>query len=242
MKLLILKKEGLRVKSPCLVFEQDVVTKWDTMGKRMQRRGGNKRGIVGIEAAIVLIAFVVIAAALAYVVINMGFYASQTAKSTINKGIQEATSALELDGFVTGGTNSNGNVTYLAIPLKLAVGQEDVDLAVHTVVVAVEGGNFSLANIYSGAMTSNETDIANLMANVTNAPNATCFIYNSQFATDTTLKQNAKAYLVINLGDTYALASYSKLTVEIRTSKGAALMIIREIPGSLPPGSIVDLG
>jgi flagellin FlaB len=47
------------------------------MGKRMQRRGGNKRGIVGIEAAIVLIAFVVIAAALAYVVINMGFFAAQ---------------------------------------------------------------------------------------------------------------------------------------------------------------------
>jgi flagellin FlaB len=41
--------------------------------KRMQRKGWNKRGIVGIEAANVLIAFVVIAAALAYVVINMSF-------------------------------------------------------------------------------------------------------------------------------------------------------------------------
>ena len=58
------------------------------MGKRRHRRGWNTRGIVGIEAAIVLIAFVVIAAALAYVVINMGFYVSQTAKSTIDKGIQ----------------------------------------------------------------------------------------------------------------------------------------------------------
>ena len=212
------------------------------MGKRMQRRGWNKRGIVGIEAAIVLIAFVVIAAALAYVVINMGFYSAQMAKSTINKGIQEATSALELDGFVTGQTSSNGNVTYLAIPLKLAVGQEDIDLGNNTVVVAVEGLNFSLANIYGGAVTSNETDIANLMANVTNAPNASCFIYNSQFVTDTTLKQNAKAYLVINLGDTYALTPYSKTTVEIRTSKGAALMIQREIPGSLPPSSLVNLG
>jgi flagellin FlaB len=212
------------------------------MRKRMQRRGRKNRGIVGIEAAIVLIAFVVIAAALAYVVINMGFYASQTAKSTINKGIQEATSALELDGFVTGGTNADGNVTFLAIPLKLAVGQAEVDLAGNTVVVAVEGGNFSLANIYSGAITSNETDLANLMATVTNPPNATCFIYNSQYSTDTTLKQNAKAYLVINLGDNYAFPPYSQTTVEIRTSAGAALMILREIPGSLPPNSIVNLG
>ena len=214
----------------------------DKMGKRMQRKGGKNRGIVGIEAAIVLIAFVVIAAALAYVVINMGFYAAQTAKSTINKGIQEATSALEQDGFVTGETDANGNVTFLAIPLKLAVGQAEVDLAANTVVVAVQGGNFSLANIYSGAVTSNETDIANLMANVTNPPNATCFIYNSQFTTETTLEQNAKAYLVINLGEAYALAPYSQTTIEIRTSVGAALMILREMPGSMPSNSIINLG
>ena len=54
----------------------------------------NKRGIVGIEAAIVLIAFVVIAAALAYVVINMGFYAGQKAKSTIDQGVSESTSEM----------------------------------------------------------------------------------------------------------------------------------------------------
>jgi len=212
------------------------------MRKRMHRRVWNRRGIVGIEAAIVLIAFVVIAAALAYVVINMGFYASQTAKSTINKGVQEATSALELDGFVTGETSSSGNVTYLAIPMKLSVGQSEVDLANNTAVVAVQSGNFSLANIYSGAVTSNETDMAILMANVTNPPNASCFIYNSQFTTDTTVKQNSKAYLVINLGDAYGVAPYTQLTVEIRTSVGAAMMVIRTIPGGLPPNSIVNLG
>ena len=49
----------------------------------MSGRGAfkDKRGIVGIEAAIVLIAFVVIAAALACVVINMGFYSAQKAVS-----------------------------------------------------------------------------------------------------------------------------------------------------------------
>jgi flagellin FlaB len=201
------------------------------------------RGIVGIEAAIVLIAFVVIAASMAYVVINMGFFAAQKAKSTIDKGLQEATSALELDGFVTGKTNSsNAAVTYLAIPLKLSVGQDQVDLASNSVVVAVQCGNFSLANVYSGVSTSNDSSLANLMASVTGEPNATCFIYNSQFSTDTALKQNAKAYLIINLGNTYGLVSYTKVKIEIRTGRGAALMIMREIPGGLPPDNIVDLG
>jgi flagellin FlaB len=202
----------------------------------------NKRGIVGIEAAIVLIAFVVIAAALAYVVINMGFYSAQTAKSTIDKGIQEATSALELDGYIAGATDTNGNVTYLAIPLKLAVGQEQVDMANNTVVVAVQGGNWSLANIYSGSVSRSDKDIVTLMGLMGTAPNATCFIYNSQLATDTVLKQNAKAYMVVYLGANYPLQSYTKFKVEIRTSRGAALMIQREIPGGLPQSKIIDLG
>ena len=202
----------------------------------------NKRGIVGIEAAIVLIAFVVIAAALAYTVINMGFYSAQTAKSTIDKGIQEATSALELDGYIAGATDTNGNVTFLAIPLKLAVGQEQVDMANNTVVVAVQGGNWSLANIYSGSVSRSDKDIVTLMNLMGTAPNATCFIYNSQQTTDTVLKQNAKAYMVVYLGTTYPLQPYTKFKVEIRTSRGAALMIQREIPGGLPQKQIIDLG
>ncbi len=137
------------------------------------------------------------------------------------------------------------NVTYLAIPVKLAVGQEQVDMASNTVVVAVEGNNFSLANIYSGAITTDNASISTLLSRETvvgAGPNATCFIYNSELTTDTVLKQNAKAYIVINLGTTYYLPSYSKMKVEIRTSRGAALMVMREIPGGLPTSTLVDLG
>jgi hypothetical protein len=56
------------------------------------------------------------------------------------------------------------------------------------------------------------------------------------------LKQNAKAYIIINLGTDYYLPSYSKMKVEIRTSRGAALMVMREIPGGLPTSMLVDLG
>jgi flagellin FlaB len=201
----------------------------------------NKRGIVGIEAAIVLIAFVVIAAALAYVVINMGFYASQTAKSTINNGINEATSALELDGYITGMTSATSNVTFLAIPVKLAVGQQQVDMGSNTVVVAVQGGNFSLANIYSGAVGSTNDDVSALMEEATAAtPNATCYIYNG--ISSTVLSQNAKAYIIISLTSTYGLVPYAKFKVDIRTSVGASLTLQRDIPGGLPANTLVDLG
>ena len=65
----------------------------------------NRRGIVGIEAAIVLIAFVVIAAAFSYVVINMGFFATQKTKETIAEGIAESSAAIQLDGTVVARTD-----------------------------------------------------------------------------------------------------------------------------------------
>jgi len=204
-----------------------------------------KRGIVGIEAAIVLIAFVVIAAALAYVVINMGFYASQTAKSTINNGINEATSALELDGYITGWTNNVSTVTFLAIPVKLAVGQQQVDMGNNTVVVAVQGGNFSLANIYTGANGTANDDVYSLMSLTSNSfngttPNAYCYIYNG--ISNTVLSQNAKAYIIVWLTNPYGLVPYAKFTVDVRTSVGASLTVQREIPGGLPTDTLVNLG
>jgi flagellin FlaB len=211
----------------------------------------NKRAIVGIEAAIVLIAFVVIAAAMAYVVINMGFYSAQQAKSTIDKGIGEATSALTLDGFLVGRTNTSTitdstyatSIQWIAIPVKLAVGQSEVDMANDTVVIAVVGTNFALSNIYSGATNTTTASVNDLMDEVDAGAlaNATCYIFNDDGNEDTVLKQNEKAYIILYLGAN-SLANYSKVKIEVRTSRGAALMVQRDIPGGLPTDGIVDLG
>jgi flagellin FlaB len=192
----------------------------------------------------VLIAFVVIAASMAYVVINMGFYAAQTAKSTIDKGVLEATSALEQDGFVTGFTNGTYGVQYLAIPVKLTVGKSDVDLNASNVVVSilctqVVGTTWSLSNVYLNTTPSSNQNLTALMAGV---PAASCVAWQFNSEGDSVLSDNEKAYFCINLGPSYTLPSYSKLKIEIRTGTGAALMIMREIPAGLPTNGAVDLG
>jgi hypothetical protein len=48
--------------------------------------------------------------------------------------------------------------------------------------------------------------------------------------------------MILYLGTSYPLQPYSKVKVEIRTSRGAALMMIREIPGGLPTDKLIDLG
>jgi archaellin len=174
----------------------------------------------------------------------MGFYSAQQAKSTIDKGIGEATSALTLDGFLVGKTNGT-SIQWIAIPVKLAVGQSEVDMAADTVVIAVVGSDFALSNIYSGATNTTESDVTTLMTEVgtgnTTAANATCYIFNDDNNGDTVLKQNEKAYIILFLGDNL-LANYSKVKIEVRTSRGAALMVQRDVPGGLPTDDIVDLG
>ncbi|MCS7387076.1 MAG: flagellin [archaeon GB-1867-005] len=232
----------------------------------------NRLGIVGIEAAIVLIAFVVIAAALAYVVVNMGFYSSQEAKSTISRGITEATSALQLDGSVIAYTNRSSTrgtcVQYLLIPVKLSIGRSSLDLANTTTVISVWGSN--LLNIYRGVV--NETgpggqaDGAGINFGLPEDPsNMTQIIY-ELFVNDDTgnalgwnesaayiiiynddgdavLENFEKAYIVINLGDEgFWIPEYNKVKVEIKTGQGAALVVERLIPGGLPVGEAVDLG
>jgi archaellin len=78
------------------------------------------------------------------------------------------------------------------------------------------------------------------MTGTTPGPNATCYIFNGDG--DTVVEQNEKAYLVINFGTSYTLSSYDKVKIEVRPSRGAAMMVEREIPGGLQASGLVDLG
>jgi flagellin FlaB len=196
-----------------------------------------KKGIVGIEAAIVLIAFVVIAAALSYVVINMGFFATQKTKETIGSGMDEATSALQLDGSVTARTGTGANVTYLLVPVKLSVGKSQVDLGEDTVVTSVYLPTATLLDIYNG--TSTATDWTTLISDV-GEDEAKFAIFNDDG--DTVLESTEKAFLAIHLGSGHELLEYDAIKVEVKTGRGAALTVVRTAPGGMTADEFVDLG
>ena len=59
-----------------------------------------KKGITGLETAIILIAFVIVASVLSYVVISAGLFSSQKAKAAVTKGLEQSGSTLELKGNV----------------------------------------------------------------------------------------------------------------------------------------------
>jgi flagellin FlaB len=197
-----------------------------------------KKGIVGIEAAIVLIAFVVIAAALSYVVINMGFFATQKTKDTIGSGVDEATSALQLDGSVIAKTGSGAtNLSYIIVPVKLSVGKSMVDLGNNTVVVSIYLPDATLLNIYNG--TSAATDWTSLMNDV-GEDQAKFAIFNGDG--DTVLESTEKAFLAVHLGSGNEVAEYQTIKVEVKTGRGASLTVVRTAPGGMTADEFVDLG
>ena len=94
----------------------------------------NRRGMTGLETAIILVAFVITAASFAFVVLNMGFLTAEKAQSVISSGMQEASSALLVDSGVvgqfgsTGGSQSDVDLTKLTFYIKLSQGHEPIDL------------------------------------------------------------------------------------------------------------------
>jgi len=72
-------------------------------GKKMLKRIMSKfhrgqRGITGLETAIILIAFVVVASVFAYTVLSAGIFSTQKSSEAVYSGLEEAQSSLELKG------------------------------------------------------------------------------------------------------------------------------------------------
>ena len=223
------------------------------------RRGG--RGTFSVEAAIILIAFVVIASALAFAVMNMGYYAAQKTKETMEKGVQEVSSALELDGSITAYVNCTGDddeprVQYLIIPVKTCVARSPVDLSNGSFIVTVTLSELTLPNIYNGtknkvngktiAKLDNET-LAKVFSDQSNST-ALAFILTGDG--DDVLELNEKAFILIRLAESdsnnkleiIGPASYETVKIELRSGEGATLSLSRQIPPGLPSSGFVDLG
>jgi len=62
----------------------------------------NDKAFTGLEAAIVLIAFVVVAAVFSYVVLGAGFFTTQKSQEVVHTGVSQASSSMEIIGQVYG--------------------------------------------------------------------------------------------------------------------------------------------
>jgi archaeal flagellin FlaB len=95
--------------------------------ERIWSRLRGEQGITGLETAIVLIAFVVVAAVFAFVVLSTGLFSSERGKETVYAGLAKTRGTMSLTSGVV--ANSNGSVvSTIEFDLTLAAGGDAVNL------------------------------------------------------------------------------------------------------------------
>ncbi len=110
----------------------------------------NDAGFTGLEAAIVLIAFVVVAAVFSYVMLGAGFFTSQKSKEVVHTGVGMATSSVQTSGDIIGSGNTACTaVDNVTITLQLTAGQNPIDLS--KTMISFQDSNQYVYNAYNGS-------------------------------------------------------------------------------------------
>jgi flagellin FlaB len=95
--------------------------------RRVLGRFRDERGITGLETAIILIAFVVVAAVFAFVVLSTGLFSSERGKEAVYAGLSKTRGTMELSSGVV--ANSNGSsLTTVEFDMTLGAGGDSVNL------------------------------------------------------------------------------------------------------------------
>ena len=77
----------------------------NTLRRLVNRAAREEEGITGLETAIILIAFVVVATVFAFVVLSTGLFSSERGKEAVYAGLQKTEGSLELRGSIIANTD-----------------------------------------------------------------------------------------------------------------------------------------
>jgi len=184
----------------------------------------NEDAFTGLEAAIVLIAFIVVAAVFSYVVLGAGFFTTQKSQEVVHTGVAQASSNMEVSGPVViacAADNAVGNITFY---LQLAAGGSPIDMDKVTYAVStkddLETYTNSTVNMtwYKDGAVEPEASRNNLLEKF--------------------------EFVKVVIGDVDALPTIGvnqKFVVEIRPDQGAAYPLERNAPPSLAAGKFYEV-
>ncbi len=206
--------------------------------KLLRQIGRDERGITGLETAIILIAFVVVAAVFAYTALSAGLFSTQKSQEAVLSGLKEAQSTLELRGGVIAVATVAGDagvVKQLVFTVAGVLGGQPIDFtepdpdALFTGLAAAASDNVVVLSYLDQDQQKDD-----LYWTVTKLGDAD---------DDMLLEQNEK--FQITIGDTTAgagagnlvdalvghnLAINKNFTLEVKTPAGAVLTVERRTP------------
>ena len=187
----------------------------------------DERGITGLETAIILIAFVVVASVFAYTVLSAGIFSSQKGQEAVYAGLSEARATMEVKGsmFAYGnGTAGNMTVEAASFTLTNAMKGQAIDLTPNN------GGNVTHVTIIS--YTDKDQHVSDLPWDVT---------WIGKNNGDDLLEQDEQAVIRVDLSTggsghlTTSPGIYAIFTIEVKPVTGASLILNRTLPAKIDP-------
>ena len=193
----------------------------------MKREIRNEDAFTGLEAAIVLIAFVVVAAVFSYVVLGAGFFTTQKSQEVVHSGVTQASSNIVVKGEVYGILNqtlSPDGISYIRFNVGLAAGGTPVDMNRTSMTFSTENTAPYTAEIDSTAFNLSGT-----------MPGEGKWSIN-EIQTDSSITDGTLQYgetFVIYFRPKTALQPREQFLLEIQPEVGAALGVSRTVPPSI---------
>ncbi len=185
----------------------------------------NEDAFTGLEAAIVLIAFVVVAAVFSYVVLGAGFFTTQKSQETVHTAVGQASSAVEILGNVYGIGTAGSAINTINFSIGLASGGTPVDIQ-KTVLTYSTGTEYKTLS-FAG------TDAAGH-----NATGSAMSAGNWAITEQKNILGGGTGNMVLDNGEQFTitvipptdLVAYKEFTIDIKPPVGAALSIHRTVP------------
>ena len=185
---------------------------WKKFVKRLQ---GKQEGITGLETAIILIAFVIVASVFAYVVLSAGLFSSQKTKEAINGGLQSTMSTLEIKGNVV--AKMEGSiVTHIYFSVGVPAAGSPVD--------------FSTTSNTSKLMVISYSDADNLI------PSMNWTIEKLSTINDDDLLDPTELFcldVIMPTSGNFTLGAYDRFSIEMKPADGPTLVFERTVPARI---------
>jgi flagellin FlaB len=184
-------------------------------------------GFTGLEAAIVLIAFVVVAAVFSYVILGAGFFTTQKSDEVVHTGVQQASSTMEVVGNVYGSGTTSGTVNFVNFSVALAPGGTAVDFA--KVAMTYSDPTHLVTLMQSPDSTSGQYPVTSSGEPAV----GNWSVSQVQNGNTDKLLESGEQFVISTQPITGGIGVNQKFTIEIKPSIGAAFGVTRSTPGGL---------
>ena len=186
-----------------------------------------ERGITGLETAIILVAFVTVAAVFGYAILSAGLFSAERGKGTIHAGLNQARSNMDTVGSVIALSTDNITLSSIKFAVKNSIAGKPIDLTpqdgndLNKTIISIGGSDFYYNDI-KWTCTPVGTSNGNYILEV-----------GEQFELEVTLA---------GLGGSFtdpALAKYETFSIQVKPALGSSLTIERTLPSGIVP--VIDL-